>query len=229
MTPSCQCGGPFAVQFPYGGTGISRIINGFEVPAHSLPFQVLVVTVSASGQQGYCGGTLLSPNYVLTAVHCFTASTVRSFVLVGAHSYSGSGQTVDVADLLIHPQWSLASPQYDYAILKLATSLTVAPTNPDIGLACLSFNADQNLTDVRLTTSGWGSTSAGSSNLSPVLKAAFLRSLSSTNCAAVFGAPAASAGFLPGNLLCSVPELNSTTCTGDDGGKILRRYRGTPG
>jgi len=39
VTPSCQCGGPYAQPFPD-----NRIVNGFEVPPHSIPFEVLTIS-----------------------------------------------------------------------------------------------------------------------------------------------------------------------------------------
>lgn len=43
----------------------SEIIGGREVEAHSLPYMALV-----QNSKQICGGTLISPKWVLTAAHC---------------------------------------------------------------------------------------------------------------------------------------------------------------
>ena len=208
------------VSYP-NSTSANRIINGFEVPPHSLPFQVLVVLNFASGQQKYCGGTLISPSYVLTAASCFANTPVSVFIFTGDHDITvpgDGGQIVDVLDFLIHPLWNPPTTLNDYAILKLTNPVDISTSSPNFGLACLSLDANQNLTGVRLTTSGWGkNVSSADTSISNVLRATFLRGISLANCGAAFGAPA---GFLPDYLLCAVSEGNTTICTGDDGGKI---------
>lgn len=46
-----------------------RIIGGQEAEPHSIPYQVLLEVYSADGGW-YCGGSLISENYILTAAHC---------------------------------------------------------------------------------------------------------------------------------------------------------------
>jgi secreted trypsin-like serine protease len=62
---------------------ISRIINGFEVPPHSIPFQVLMLL----NGRFQCGGSLISAQYVLTAAHCVVGQTASSLTIVaGEHN-----------------------------------------------------------------------------------------------------------------------------------------------
>ncbi|CAI9743293.1 serine protease 44-like [Octopus vulgaris] len=52
---------------PSGSQRNYRIIGGFEVRRNSWPWQVAILTRS---KKQYCGGTLISPQWVLTAAHC---------------------------------------------------------------------------------------------------------------------------------------------------------------
>jgi hypothetical protein len=66
-----------------------------------------------------CGGTLVSPDAVLTAARCVTASA-GSFV-VGGFSYP-------VSKSVLHPAWATGSVNYDFAIVSLGQAVTgVAP------------------------------------------------------------------------------------------------------
>lgn len=51
----------------YGPSG--RIAGGSEAARHQFPYQVGVVTHLTSGN-GFCGGSLISSNYIMTAAHC---------------------------------------------------------------------------------------------------------------------------------------------------------------
>lgn len=46
-----------------------RIIGGQEATPHAYPYQVGIY-VTYSGRTDFCGGSLVSKNYVLTAAHC---------------------------------------------------------------------------------------------------------------------------------------------------------------
>ncbi|KAK1897189.1 Alanine aminotransferase 2 [Dissostichus eleginoides] len=52
---------------------VSRVVNGEDARPYSWPWQYL----SASTYRHTCGGTLLSPNWVMTAGHCIGSRTYR--------------------------------------------------------------------------------------------------------------------------------------------------------
>ena len=214
---TCQCGGPYNVSFPY-----NRIVNGFEVPPHSLPFQVLLKIIRTTGQF-FCGGSLIAPRFVLTAAHC-AENLLSITVVVGEHILSvvGDGEQIkSVSDITIHPLWNLTAITNDYAILTLSTPVVLSADNPFVGLVCLPPDVTETFAGASLTSSGWGYTTGGdSSTASNVLKAAFLRGMSNQDCS--IAQNTALATFPPSRLCANGFETNSSICSGDSGGIHLK-------
>ncbi|UMM19062.1 hypothetical protein L5515_014839 [Caenorhabditis briggsae] len=94
-----------------------RLIGGSETRPHAWPWTVQLL--SRLGQHR-CGGSLIDPNFVLTAAHCFAKDRRRTSysVRVGGHR-SGSGSPHRVTAVSIHPWYNIGFPSsYDFAIMR---------------------------------------------------------------------------------------------------------------
>ena len=159
---------------------------------------------------------MISPNYVLTSAHCAGNKAESVFVILGVHNISipEGQQQFNVTEVLIHPMWNPTSMLYDFAILRLNSSVVIS--HNDIGLACLPNDATQDFNGTKLVASGWGNTNNSAFSFSEVLKATYLRGVTTGECSDAFVFPRMVDSF---QFICATgKDINSSLCTGDDGG-----------
>uniref|UniRef100_A0A5F9DPA7 Peptidase S1 domain-containing protein n=1 Tax=Oryctolagus cuniculus TaxID=9986 RepID=A0A5F9DPA7_RABIT len=85
----------------------SRVVNGEDAEPHSWPWQVLLLIEQGDWLYIYCGGTLIKPNWVLTAAHCI--SNEKYWVALGEHDITiseGPEQFIPVEKIYVHPLYN---------------------------------------------------------------------------------------------------------------------------
>ncbi|TRY78712.1 hypothetical protein TCAL_06797 [Tigriopus californicus] len=119
IPPNCHCGETREARIvcPLGHNCTSNI--------GSIPWQAAFVH---KGQKApWCGGTLISDRYVLTAAHCLaTRKSERVQVILGDHDWTSKTEVVEgrfnVEEVIRHPKaGQTAQFDYDFALVKLAT------------------------------------------------------------------------------------------------------------
>lgn len=187
-----------------------QVVGGTETSPGSRPYQVALLM---NGRQG-CGGTLISPDWVLTAAHCLdSASTATLTVQVGAHRMSPrDGSNHRVSQIIKHENWRGASgiqSGWDIAVLRLATpaAANIKPAK----LPTVEIERQIGGVGAYVTVSGWGLTRNGGSP-SNVLREVALPVLSNSACSSELGTG------LPASVICGGGPNGTSACNGDSGG-----------
>ncbi|XP_053743369.1 trypsin-3-like [Synchiropus splendidus] len=93
-----------------------RIVGGYECPRNSVPYQASLFT-----GYNYCGGILLSEEWVLSAAHCRPKNNVE--VRLGEHDIwedDGTEQHIMSAKFIRHPDYDPRSQDGDIMLIKLS-------------------------------------------------------------------------------------------------------------
>ncbi|CAN8020397.1 unnamed protein product [Ixodes persulcatus] len=192
-----------------------RIIGGRPAARGRWPWQVAVLN---RRREPFCGGTLVSAGWVLTAAHCVRR---RLIVLAGEHSLhrrEGSEQEVRVSRTVLHPDYDPETVDMDLALLRLRSPL---PMGAFVAPACLPEPGDTLAPGAMATILGWGKLNKRHANGSDLLHQAQVPVVPAQDCRDVY------ADYLISeNMLCAGFRRGRVdSCAGDSGGPLLAKDR----
>uniref|UniRef100_A0A3P8XBR8 Coagulation factor IX n=1 Tax=Esox lucius TaxID=8010 RepID=A0A3P8XBR8_ESOLU len=137
-----------------------RIVGGNTVTPGEIPWQVALVQ-RPSGQL-FCGGSILSELWVVTAAHCLLDGREGTFFIrVGEHNINvkdGTERDHEVAKHVRHPLYDarLNRHNHDIALLRLRVRIAYSPRVRPICLGPKDFTEDLMKEESPATVSGWG-------------------------------------------------------------------------
>jgi len=207
----------------------SRIINGKPASTATYPWMASIFIQGGkdSDNGGGCGGSLIAPDWVLTAAHCFlnqagdavaddpaslTTVTLNSNNIVEIEARAierGAKRVIVHPDYRPDPATSANSNDYDIALIELSSAVSLTPVQLYTGALPAHLQT---------VVAGWGATVGDGTVASDSLLQTQLLSTTTAAC------NAAHEGLITSNMFCagSFSDLDtSDTCQGDSGGPLF--------
>lgn len=196
-----------------------RIVGGLLERRGGSPWQVLI---RRSDGFGFCGGTLVSDRWVVSAAHCFEESA--DHVTVGDYDKQRPDpgeQLIKIQSVFVHPHFHSFTFDSDIALLYLTQPVIRGPTATP---ACLP---DAHLSKYLLREDNWGVVTGWGATQYLRRSSRFLRKVtlpvvSYKDCIAT------TEQVITDNMFCAgYLEASMDACSGDSGGPFVVHYRGT--
>jgi secreted trypsin-like serine protease len=197
----------------------AEIIGGRRADPGEYPFQVALLFhgIGDRWASQFCGGTLISPDTVLTAGHCVVGARPGDIdVLAGTHRLlPGGGIRVPARRIRLHPGYDDFTLENDIAVIQLGVNLPYEPIIPAV-----PGDEPQFAPGTMATTIGWGDRDITIDN---EVYPFFLREVevpvvSDADCLAAYGQ-----GLFLDQMICAgdMVDGGEDSCYGDSGGPLM--------
>ncbi len=200
---------------PIGGpTYTPEIVGGGDTSVEQWPWQAQLRRGSA-----FCGGSLIAPNWVVTAAHCLDDG-MGAEVVLGRTEIDSGGVERSVVEIILHESYS--NFDHDIALLRLDEPVEYSASIQPIGLLSSAQEANLAKNGVLASVTGWGVLYPETPTRSDQLQAADVAMVSPDACRN----SGYSASSITENMICAgFVEGGVDACFGDSGGPLVVRDR----
>ncbi|KAK7066347.1 hypothetical protein SK128_015607 [Halocaridina rubra] len=184
----------------------ARIVGGNETIPHAWPHQVALFI----DDMWFCGGSLISNEWIMTAAHCMDGAWYVD-VVMGAHNINNNEPSQVVMTSFshfVHENWDSYELSNDIALIRLPSPVVF---NEYINAVKLPA-ADPFIGTV-VTPTGWGRPSDFDDNISDILRQVDVPTMNNADCNIIYG-------IILNSHICIDTITGKGTCNGDSGGPL---------
>ncbi|XP_023238704.1 clotting factor B-like isoform X2 [Centruroides sculpturatus] len=228
-----------------------HLVVGGRISQEPWPWMVAIFSKNLKGETFLCGGSVIGPDTVLTAAHCFADDDRKieagRYVIRAGNLIEHKGRAYGASRILLHPEYTSRTHYHDVALIRLEEDLRPEDARP----VCLPPETltEQALRGKNVTVLGWGAQSYGKSRYAPSILNGRMRDArlltggirsrqlreadvivwSLKTCNESYrrlGSSTLPRGITDGFVCAGVPEGGKDACQADSGGPLLLSSEG---
>lgn len=196
---------------------MTRIIGGSATQVHQYPWQVALT--EGNNTEPYCSGSILSDQWILTAVQCVQNKSLDDLrVVVGEHNWNDDTETtvterLEVSEVVIHPNYTSPIKNNNLALVKLLSPIIFKVDNK---IAPICLPPPDLYEEVDAIITGWGAAAPGG-GMENELHEVTVPTWTVDKCTSTYGS------FMPvDDVICTGPSDDTKDyCNGDLGGALV--------
>jgi len=192
-----------------------KIVGGQNAVQGEFPF---IVSLRSGSYGHFCGGSLIAPNWVLTAAHCVKGGSVDEVWIGLLNQNDQAGvEKMKTVKIIAHAGYDSSSMENDFALIQLDKNSSYKPISlNEKELSVMGVDASSMIA----TTAGWGALREGSYSLPNSLQKVDIPLVSQTTC----NEKTAYNGDIKDSMLCAgYKQGGKDSCQGDSGGPLVMR------